>query len=108
MTNSLPASPAALLALADRFDLLVALLAHRRQVHQTSGTYGPRRAATGIVRILCAHPELQTSLTATALAAAARPDGTVDLMVFLAWFAGRSSSGRCRDDDTECRGEERG
>ncbi|WP_327145257.1 glycine--tRNA ligase [Nocardia sp. NBC_01327] len=51
--------PGALLALADRFDLLTAMLAVGAKLTGTSDPYGLRRAALGIVRILRAHPMLE-------------------------------------------------
>jgi glycyl-tRNA synthetase len=57
--DRLPVSaPGALLALADRFDLLVAMLAIGAKLTGTSDAYGLRRAALGIVRILRTHPDL--------------------------------------------------
>ncbi|MFI9509077.1 glycine--tRNA ligase [Nocardia sp. NPDC052566] len=52
--------PGALLAIADRFDLLVAMLAIGAKLTGTSDPYGLRRAALGIVQILREHPELET------------------------------------------------
>ncbi|QBS41309.1 glycine--tRNA ligase [Nocardia sp. CS682] len=52
--------PGALLALADRYDLLVAMLAVGAKLTGTSDPYGLRRAALGIVRILRDRPELET------------------------------------------------
>ncbi|WP_330230303.1 glycine--tRNA ligase [Nocardia sp. NBC_00508] len=60
-SDRLPATlPGALLALADRFDLLVAMLAVGAKLTGTSDPFGLRRAALGIVRILRAHPVLET------------------------------------------------
>jgi glycyl-tRNA synthetase len=57
--DQLPASTIGkLLALADRFDLLVGMLAVGAKLTGTSDPYGLRRAALGIVRILRAAPEL--------------------------------------------------
>ncbi|MBB5163126.1 glycine--tRNA ligase [Mycobacterium sp. AZCC_0083] len=47
-----------ILALADRFDLLVGMLAVGAKLTGTSDPYGLRRAALGIVRILRTAPEL--------------------------------------------------
>ncbi|MFI7189986.1 glycine--tRNA ligase [Nocardia nova] len=59
--DQLPATvPGALLALADRFDVLVAMLSVGAKLTGTSDPYGLRRAALGIVRILRDHPELET------------------------------------------------
>ncbi|GAB2694912.1 glycine--tRNA ligase [Nocardia thraciensis] len=58
--DRLPATvPGALLALADRFDLLVAMLAIGAKLTGTSDPYGLRRAALGIVRILRETPQLE-------------------------------------------------
>ena len=60
-SDRLPASVSgALLALADRFDLLVAMLAIGATLTGTSDPYGLRRAALGIVRILRDRPELES------------------------------------------------
>lgn len=64
--------PGALLALADRFDLLTAMLAVGAKLTGTSDPYGLRRAALGIVRILRAHPELEPISYRDGLDAAAR------------------------------------
>lgn len=64
--------PGALLALADRFDLLVAMLAVGAKLTGTSDPYGLRRAALGIVRILRAHPALEPVSYRVGLDAAAR------------------------------------
>ncbi|WP_019928557.1 glycine--tRNA ligase [Nocardia sp. BMG111209] len=59
-TDQLPATlPGALLALADRFDLLVAMLAIGAKLTGTSDPYGLRRAALGIVRILRDQTDLE-------------------------------------------------
>ncbi len=69
----LPASlPGALLALADRFDLLVAMLSVGAKLTGTSDPYGLRRAALGIVRILRGWPELETLTYRDGLHAAAQ------------------------------------
>ncbi|NUS43838.1 MAG: glycine--tRNA ligase subunit beta, partial [Mycobacteriaceae bacterium] len=71
--DSLPTSTAgALLALADRFDLLVAMLATGAKLTGTSDPYGLRRAGLGIVRILRAHPALEQITITAGLAAAAQ------------------------------------
>ncbi|ATL69002.1 glycine--tRNA ligase [Nocardia terpenica] len=70
--DGLPATtPGALLALADRFDLLVAMLAIGAKLTGTSDPYGLRRAALGIVRILRDHPELEPISYRDGLTAAA-------------------------------------
>ena len=52
--DALPASlPGALLALGDRFDLLMAMFALGAKPSGSSDPYGLRRAALGIARILC-------------------------------------------------------
>ncbi|WP_328438920.1 glycine--tRNA ligase [Nocardia puris] len=51
-------TPGALLALADRFDLLVAMLAVGAKLTGNADPYGLRRAAAGILAILRDHPEL--------------------------------------------------
>ena len=57
--DAVPASvPGALLALADRFDLLAALFALGAKPTGSSDPYGLRRAALGVVRILRETPEL--------------------------------------------------
>ncbi|MEU8901838.1 glycine--tRNA ligase [Nocardia sp. NPDC048505] len=48
----------ALLALADRFDLIIGMLASGAKLTGTSDPYGLRRAASGVVAILRAHPGL--------------------------------------------------
>ncbi|MBF6476472.1 glycine--tRNA ligase [Nocardia abscessus] len=61
-----------ILALADRFDLLVAMLAVGAKLTGTSDPYGLRRAALGIVRILRAAPELEHITFSAGVEAAAR------------------------------------
>ena len=57
--DDVPAStPGALLALADRFDLLAAMFALGAKPSGSSDPYGLRRAALGVVRILRERPEL--------------------------------------------------
>ncbi|RJO77664.1 glycine--tRNA ligase [Nocardia panacis] len=70
--DRLPESlPGALLALGDRFDLLVAMLAIGAKFTGTSDPFGLRRAALGIVRILRAQPELSNLTFRDGLTAAA-------------------------------------
>ena len=70
--DQLPASTIGkLLALADRFDLLVGMLAVGAKLTGTSDPYGLRRAALGIVRILRAAPELADFTLPFGLATAA-------------------------------------
>ncbi len=62
--DALPASAAgALLALADRADLLVGLLATGAKATGSSDPFGLRRAALGIMRILRSLPEAISGLT---------------------------------------------
>ncbi|MFF0452944.1 glycine--tRNA ligase [Nocardia africana] len=57
--DALPTTtPGALLALADRFDLLVTMLAVGAKLTGSADPYGLRRAATGILAILRNQPEL--------------------------------------------------
>nr|WP_036528508.1 glycine--tRNA ligase [Nocardia sp. CNY236] len=63
--------PGAVLALADRFDLLVAMLAVGAKLSGTSDPYGLRRAASGIVTILRSRPELEPITIPTGLCTAA-------------------------------------
>ncbi len=59
--DRLPATtPGAILALADRYDLLVAMLAIGAKLTGTSDPYGLRRAALGVIRILPESPQLET------------------------------------------------
>jgi glycyl-tRNA synthetase beta chain (EC 6.1.1.14) len=59
-SDSLPKTrPGALLALADRFDLITGLFAIGAMPTGSSDPYGLRRAALGVVSILRAHPELE-------------------------------------------------
>jgi glycyl-tRNA synthetase len=70
--DSLPGSVAgALLALADRFDLLVALFAVGAAPTGSSDSFGLRRAAGGIVAILRAFPDLRAVTVPGGLEAAA-------------------------------------
>jgi glycyl-tRNA synthetase len=58
-SDALPATvPGALLALADRFDLLMAMFALGAKPTGSSDPFGLRRASLGVVRILRARPEL--------------------------------------------------
>src|SRR5207244_4703678 len=61
----------ALLALADRFDLLVALFAVGAAPTGSSDPFGLRRAAGGVVAILRAVPDLRAVTVRSGLAAAA-------------------------------------
>jgi glycyl-tRNA synthetase len=71
-TDTLPQSTAgALLAMADRFDLLVSLFAVGAQPTGSSDPFGLRRAATGVVGILRAHPDLRAVTLQFGLSAAA-------------------------------------
>src|SRR5689334_23632202 len=72
--DALPASTAgALLALADRLDLLLGLFAVGANPTGSSDPFGLRRAALGVVNILRAFPELvQITLERGLDAAAAR------------------------------------
>ncbi|NGN66273.1 glycine--tRNA ligase [Streptomyces sp. A7024] len=63
--------PGALLALADRFDLLAGLFALGSAPTGSSDPYGLRRAALGVVAILRRHPRLAGLTVADGLAAAA-------------------------------------
>ncbi|WP_329392465.1 glycine--tRNA ligase [Streptomyces sp. NBC_01716] len=71
--DCLPESvPGALLALTDRFDLLVGLFSVGASPTGSSDPFGLRRAGGGVVRILRAFPELSAVRLDTGLAAAAR------------------------------------
>ncbi|MGH3861273.1 glycine--tRNA ligase [Actinokineospora sp.] len=63
--------PGALLALADRFDLLAGLFAIGAKPTGSSDPFGLRRAAAGVVAILRAHPVLRPITIPAGLAAAA-------------------------------------
>jgi glycyl-tRNA synthetase len=63
--------PGALLALADRFDLLVGLFAVGAKPTGSSDPFGLRRAAAGVVSILRAHPNLREITLDRGVAAAA-------------------------------------
>lgn len=70
-SDQLPATlPGALLALADRFDLLVAMMSVGAKLTGTSDPYGLRRAALGIVRILRDRAELESLIYRDGLDAA--------------------------------------
>ncbi|MGH3757137.1 glycine--tRNA ligase subunit beta, partial [Actinophytocola sp.] len=67
-----PASlPGAVLALADRFDLLVGLFAVGAAPTGSSDPFGLRRAAAGVVSILRAHPPVRSITLSRGLSAAA-------------------------------------
>lgn len=81
-TDSLPTSRVgALLALADRFDLLVALFAVGAQPTGSSDPFGLRRAAAGVVGILRAFPELRAVTLPAGLDAAAEQVGAQGIPV---------------------------
>jgi glycyl-tRNA synthetase len=63
--------PGAVLALADRFDMLVGLFAVGAAPTGSSDPFGLRRAAAGVIAILRAHPELSDITLSRGLAAAA-------------------------------------
>ncbi|MDX6238507.1 MAG: glycyl-tRNA synthetase, partial [Kribbellaceae bacterium] len=64
-------TPGAVLALADRFDLLAGLFAVGAKPTGSSDPFGLRRAAAGVVAILRDHPELRDITLPIGLAAAA-------------------------------------
>ncbi|MEU4603933.1 glycine--tRNA ligase [Kribbella sp. NPDC023972] len=64
-------TPGALLALADRFDLLAGLFGIGAKPTGSSDPFALRRAATGVVAILREHPSLKAITLATGLRAAA-------------------------------------
>jgi glycyl-tRNA synthetase len=64
--------PGAVLALADRFDMLVGLFAVGAAPTGSSDPFGLRRAAAGVLTILRAHPQLSTITLTRGLAAAAK------------------------------------
>ncbi|AYY15556.1 glycine--tRNA ligase [Actinobacteria bacterium YIM 96077] len=71
-SDSLPVTlPGALLALAERFDLLMALFALGAKPTGSSDPFGLRRAALGVIRILRDRPELAEVTIDRGLAAAA-------------------------------------
>ncbi|MFC4859314.1 glycine--tRNA ligase [Actinophytocola glycyrrhizae] len=63
--------PGAVLALADRFDMLVGLFAVGAVPTGSSDPFGLRRAAAGVIAILRAHPELSPITLARGLSSAA-------------------------------------
>jgi glycyl-tRNA synthetase len=63
--------PGAVLALADRFDMLVGLFAVGAAPTGSSDPFGLRRAAAGVITILRAHPALRSITFARGLSAAA-------------------------------------
>nr|WP_040793811.1 glycine--tRNA ligase [Nocardia paucivorans] len=63
--------PGALLALADRFDLLTAMLAVGAKLTGSADPYGLRRAAAGILAILRNHPQFADITIPTGLAVTA-------------------------------------
>ncbi|HEX2130866.1 MAG TPA: glycine--tRNA ligase [Actinophytocola sp.] len=63
--------PGAVLALADRFDMLVGLFAVGAAPTGSSDPFGLRRAAAGVITILRAHPGLREITFARGLSAAA-------------------------------------
>ncbi|WP_285498864.1 glycine--tRNA ligase [Actinokineospora sp. NBRC 105648] len=70
--GAVPATaPGALLALADRFDLLAGLFAVGAKPTGSSDPFGLRRAGAGVVAILRAHPSLRAITVPRGLAAAA-------------------------------------
>ncbi|WP_344112029.1 glycine--tRNA ligase [Kribbella alba] len=68
-------TPGALLALADRFDLLAGLFAVGAKPTGSSDPFALRRAAAGVVAILREHPELRAITLSVGLAAAAEQIG---------------------------------
>ncbi|NED96585.1 glycine--tRNA ligase [Phytoactinopolyspora alkaliphila] len=71
-SDSLPDTvPGALLALADRFDLLMAMFSLGAKPTGSSDPFGLRRAALGVVRILRAKPELSAVTVDSGLRSAA-------------------------------------
>lgn len=80
--DALPATVAgALLALADRLDLIVAMLAVGAKLTGTSDPYGLRRAAAGVVAILREHGELEPVTIAVGLRSAAERLGDQGITV---------------------------
>ncbi|MFL6126716.1 glycine--tRNA ligase [Actinophytocola sp.] len=65
-------APGAVLALADRFDMLVGLFAVGAAPTGSSDPFGLRRAAAGVITILRAHPTLSDITITRALTAAAK------------------------------------
>ncbi|MGH3876348.1 MAG: glycine--tRNA ligase [Actinophytocola sp.] len=62
--------PGAVLALADRFDMLIGLFAVGAAPTGSSDPFGLRRAAAGVISILRAHPSLRSITLAQGLSAA--------------------------------------
>ncbi|MFJ2837384.1 glycine--tRNA ligase [Nocardia sp. NPDC087230] len=80
--DSLPETvPGAVLALADRLDLIVGMLAAGAKLSGTSDPYGLRRAAAGAVAILRAHPALEPVTIPLGLQAAAERLAEQDVTV---------------------------
>ena len=74
-------TPGAILALADRFDLLAGLFAVGAKPTGSSDPFALRRAAAGVVAILREHPELRAITLSTGLAAAAEQIGAQGIEV---------------------------
>ncbi|WP_237771370.1 glycine--tRNA ligase [Kribbella sp. ALI-6-A] len=74
-------TPGALLALADRFDLLAGLFAIGAKPTGSSDPFALRRAAAGVVAILREHPELRAITLPVGLAAAAEQIGAQGIEV---------------------------
>jgi glycyl-tRNA synthetase len=80
--DPIPATtPGALLALADRFDLVAGLFAIGAKPTGSSDPFALRRAAAGVVAILREHPELRAITLSTGLAAAAGEIGAQGIEV---------------------------
>ena len=74
-------TPGAILALADRFDLLAGLFAVGAKPTGSSDPFALRRAAAGVVAILREHPELREITLPVGLAAAAEQIGAQGIEV---------------------------
>ncbi len=74
-------TPGAILALADRFDLLAGLFAIGAKPTGSSDPFALRRAAAGVVAILREHPELREITLPVGLAAAAEQIGAQGIEV---------------------------
>jgi glycyl-tRNA synthetase len=74
-------TPGALLALADRFDLLAGLFAVGAKPTGSSDPFALRRAAAGVVAILREHPALRAITLSVGLAAAAEQIGAQGIEV---------------------------
>ncbi|HET6294190.1 MAG TPA: glycine--tRNA ligase subunit beta, partial [Kribbella sp.] len=74
-------TPGAILALADRFDLLAGLFAIGAKPTGSSDPFALRRAAAGVVAILRDHPELRAITLPVGLAAAAEQIGAQGIEV---------------------------